>query len=373
MTSDSNPRSGPNPRPGILSIEPYVGGASLIEGKTRIIKLASNESPFGPSPKAIEAAARVGETMHRYPDGGSIDLRQALGKLHRLDPDLIVCGAGSDELLSLLAHAYAGPGDEVIHSEHGFLVYPIAARAAGAEPVSVAEKNLTTDVDGILAAVTERTKIVFLANPNNPTGTYIGGDALARLHAGLPASVLLVIDAAYAEFVDENDYDPGMSLVRTAKNVVMTRTFSKLYGLGGMRLGWAFCSKDIADVLNRVRGPFNVSSTAQATGLAALEDHAHAEKTRAHTIDWRGRVSQRLRGLGLDLTDSQGNFVLARFPGGKTQADACDAFLKKHGIIVRRMGAYGLPDALRISIGTDLEMETTMDTIERFLKEGASS
>ena len=365
-------RSEPSPRPGIMSIKPYVGGASAVDGKTRVVKLASNEGAFGPSPKAVTAMTKAAEAMHRYPDGGSVALRDAIAKLHGLDADMIVCGAGSDELLSLLAQAYAGPGDEVIYSEHGFLMYPIAARAVGADPVSVPEKNLTADVDGILAAVTERTKIVFLANPNNPTGTYVDGDELARLHAGLPDNVILVLDAAYAEFVDTHDYDPGVQLVRTTANVVMTRTFSKLYALGGVRLGWAFCPKPIADVLNRVRGPFNVSAMAQVAGLAALKDRAHAEKTRTHTIDWRGRATQRLRGMGLELTDSQGNFVLARFPGGAPEADACDAFLKEAGIIVRRMGGYGLPDCLRISIGTAEEMETMMDAIERFLKEGGT-
>src|SRR5438874_9618173 len=262
----------PVPGPGIFDIAPYIGGESKAEGVARPIRLASNESALGPSPKAVAAYKALADDMHRYPDGGAAGLRAALGRHHGLDPARIVCGAGSDELIALLQRGYAGPGAEVLYSRHGFLMYPIGALAVGATPIAVPERDLTADVDGILARVTERTRIVFIANPNNPTGTYLSADEMARLHAGLPPHVVLAIDAAYAEFVNRNDYDAGTALVDRAENVVMLRTFSKIYALAGLRLGWAYCPPAIADVLNRVRGPFNVAAPALAAGIAAVED-----------------------------------------------------------------------------------------------------
>ena len=262
--------SGPVPGPGILDIAPYVPGEAKAEGVARPIRLASNESALGPSPMAIAAYRALADEIHRYPDGGSVDLRAALGRYHGLDPERIVCGAGSDELIALLIRAYAGVGDEVLYSRHGFLMHPIGARSVGATPVAVPEQDLTADVDGFLARVTDKTRIVFIANPNNPTGTYLSAEQLARLHRGLPRHVVLAIDAAYAEFVNRNDYEPGIALVNRADNVVMLRTFSKIYALAGLRLGWAYCPPAIADVLNRIRGPFNVSLAAQAAGVAAV-------------------------------------------------------------------------------------------------------
>src|SRR5438067_13740939 len=248
--------SAPVPGPGILDIAPYVGGESTVEGVERPIRLASNESALGPSPKAVAAYKALAGEMHRYPDGGAERLRAALGRHHGLDPARIVCGAGSDELIALLQRAYAGPGVEVLYSRHGFLMYSIGAMAVGATPVAVPERKLTADVDAILARVTERTRIVFIANPNNPTGTYLSINDMNRLHAGLPSNVVLAIDAAYAEFVNRNDYEPGVALVNRASNVVMLRTFSKIYALAGLRLGWAYCTPEIADVLNCIRGQF---------------------------------------------------------------------------------------------------------------------
>jgi histidinol-phosphate aminotransferase len=250
----------PVPGPGILDISPYVGGESQADGVARPIRLASNESALGPSPKAVAAYKALAGEIHRYPDGGAHGLREALGRHHGLDPARIVCGAGSDELIALLLRGYAGPGAEVLYSRHGFLMYPIGAMAVGATPIAVPERALTADVDGFLARITERTRIVFIANPNNPTGTYLSADEMARLHAGLPPNVVLAIDAAYAEFVNRNDYEPGIALVNRAANVVMLRTFSKIYALAGLRLGWAYCPPAIADVLNRIRGPFNVAA-----------------------------------------------------------------------------------------------------------------
>ncbi|MBL6958859.1 MAG: histidinol-phosphate transaminase [Rhodospirillales bacterium] len=356
------------PRPGVMDITPYVGGESEIPGVDRVIKLASNEGAFGPSPLAAEAYEKASQELHRYPDGGCWALRRDLADAYGLDVDRIVCGAGSDELIGLLCRAYAGPGDEVLYSQHGFLMYPIAAKTAGATPVSAPETDLTADVDNLLAAVTGNTKICFIANPNNPTGTYMTASEMTRLRAGLPENVLLVIDAAYAEFVTREDYSPGVELVENSENVVMTRTFSKIHALGGVRLGWAYSSAVVTDVLNRVRNPFNVSSPAQEAGIAALADSAFTDKARRHNDACLKLTTGNIRQLGLEVPDSIGNFILVRFPeaDGKTAADT-DAFLKARGIIVRRMAGYGLPDSLRISIGLDDEMQAVVDALRDFL------
>ncbi|MGH7087998.1 MAG: histidinol-phosphate transaminase [Stellaceae bacterium] len=357
----------PTPRPGILGISPYVGGEAKAEGVTRVIRLASNESALGPSPRAVAAYRAAAAAMHRYPDGNSTELREALGRHHGLDPARIVCGAGSDELIGLLVRAYSGPGDEVLYSRHGFLMYPIAAQAAGATPVVAPERDYRFDVDAILAKVNPRTRLVFIANPNNPTGTYIPRGELTRLAERLPRSVLLVIDAAYSEFVVRNDYEPGIALVDAAPNVVMARTFSKIYAMGGLRLGWVYCSVAVADVLNRVRNPFNVNSAAQAAGAAAISDVAALDRAREHNDLWRPWLERELKALGLELTESVANFVLPRFPGGGRDARAAFEYLKSSGILTRRVAAYGLPEHLRITIGTEDEMRTVAATIKDFL------
>ena len=360
--------TGPVPRLGILDIAPYVGGESKLAGVERPIRLASNESALGPSQKAMAAYRALAGEIHRYPDGSAAELRAALGRHHGLDPARIVCGAGSDELIGLLLRAYAGVGGEVLYSRHGFLMYPIGALAVGATPVAVPERSLTADVDGFLARVTERTRIVFIANPNNPTGTYLSINEMNRLHAGLPPNVVLAIDAAYAEFVNRNDYEPGISLVDRASNVVMLRTFSKIYALAGLRLGWAYCPPDIADVLNRIRGPFNVNAAALAAGVAAVEDVAAVKRARAHNDRWLPWLSEQLAALGLELTPSVSNFVLPRFlDGPRHNAAAAFAFLQSRGILTRQMGAYGLPQCLRITIGTGEEMEAVAAALAEFM------
>src|SRR5246500_860114 len=362
------PETGLVPRPGILEITPYVGGEAKAPGIQRPIRLASNESALGPSSKAMAAYSALAADIHRYPDGNAQELREALGGNHGLDSERIVCGAGSDELITLLLRCYAGPGDEVLYSRHGFLMYPINALAVGARPVAAPEADLTVDVDALLARVTERTRIVFIANPNNPTGTYLGAQEIARLHARLPSSVLLAVDAAYAEFVNRNAYEAGAALVNRAENVVMLRTFSKIYALAGLRLGWAFCPPSIVDVLNRMRSPFNINAPALAAGVAAVEDVAAIEHAHAHNQRWLAWFSERLAALGLSLTPSVANFVLARFPDDPARnADAAFAFLQRHGILTRKMGAYGLPQHLRISIGTGAEMERVATTIGDFM------
>lgn len=357
----------PKPRPGVLEIAAYVGGESHAPGAQRLIRLASNESALGPSPRAIEAYGRVAGEIHRYPDGGSAQLRQALALRHGIDAGHIVCGNGSDDVLTLLAKAYAGEGDEVLYTVHGFLVYPIAARAAGATPVAVPERGLIADVDALLARVTPATRIVFLANPNNPTGSYLPDAEVVRLHAGLPEDVLLVLDAAYAEFADAPDYSAGHELVERAGNVVVTRTFSKIYGLGGLRLGWAHCSSAVADVLNRLRGPFNVNAAVQAAGMAALADTGFLDAARQHNRTWRAWLGARLAELGLTVHPSAANFVLVTFPGGAADAEAARQYLKAQGILVRQMGAYHLPAALRISIGREDEMQAVVDGLAGYL------
>ena len=358
----------PVPGPGILDISPYIGGESRAEGVARPIRLASNESALGPSPKAIAAYKALAGEIHRYPDGSAHGLREALGRHHGLDPARIVCGAGSDELIALLLRSYAGPGDEVLYSRHGFLMYPIGAMSVGATPIAAPERALTSDVDALLERVTDRTRIVFIANPNNPTGTYLGAEEMARLHAGLPPSVLLAIDAAYAEFVNRNDYEPGIKLVDQAENVVMLRTFSKIYALAALRLGWAYCLPDIADVLNRVRGPFNVNAAALAAGVAAVEDVEALERARSNNDRWLPWFSERLAALGVGVTPSVGNFVLARFADEPPHdSDAAFAFLQSRGILTRKVASYGLPRHLRITIGTGEEMQTVAAALADFM------
>ncbi|CCQ74816.1 histidinol-phosphate transaminase [Magnetospira sp. QH-2] len=357
----------PTPQPGVLDIAPYVGGESKLDGVDRIIKLASNENPLGCSPKAREALKAMAGEMHRYPDGGASGLRAALGKRYGLDPARIVCGSGSDELIGLLCHAYAGPGDEVLYTEHGFLMYPIYAKGAGATPVKAPETDLRADVDKLLAAVTDKTRILFLANPNNPTGTYVSAEDLRRLREGLRDDILLVIDAAYAEYVGSNDYSPGLELAQSTDNTVMTRTFSKAYGLPALRLGWAYGPEGVIDVINRVRGPFNVNAAALAAGQAAVEDPAFIDLSKEHNDYWLDQLSARLRALGIDVPTSVGNFILARFKDAD-QASRADDYLRNRGLIVRRMAGYGLPESLRITIGSGEENEILADALSDYMQ-----
>ena len=344
----------PQPRPGVLKIQAYVPGKSSAPGVAKVFKLSSNETPLGASPKAIAAYGAIGKHLEDYPDGASTELREAIGRAYGLDPGRIVCGAGSDDLLNLLARAYLQDGDEAIHTTHGFLVYPIATLGAGATPVVAEETEYTANVDAILAKVSPRTRMVFLANPNNPTGTYIPFDEVKRLHAGLPKHVLLVVDAAYAEYVRRNDYESGIELVATSENVVMTRTFSKIYGLAGLRLGWLYAPAHVADALNRIRGPFNVGAPSIAAGVAAIADAAHVEHARQHNEKWLAWTTEEIRKLGLTVTPSVGNFILIHFPTEKGRdAASADEALKSRGIILRRVAAYGLPNCLRMTIGTE--------------------
>jgi histidinol-phosphate aminotransferase len=352
-----------------MDIEAYVPGKSAAPpGVTKVHKLSSNENPLGPSPAAVEAVRAVAGKLEFYPDGAATRLREAIGAAHGLNPANIVCSNGSDEVIGLLAQTYLSPGDEGIYTEHGFMVYPIYIRAAGGVPVVAKETALTADVDAILAAVTPRTKIVFLANPNNPTGTYIPIGEVRRLHAGLPAHVLLVLDAAYAEYVRRNDYESGIELVSSFENVVMTRTFSKVHGLGGARIGWAYCPAHVVDALNRMRGPFNVNAAAIEAGVAAMGDRAHVETTVAHNDRWLRFLEEELGKLGLKVTPSVGNFVLIHFPEvPKHSAAAADAYLSARGYILRRVGGYGFPNALRMTVGTEDANRGVVAALAEFL------
>lgn len=357
----------PSPKPGILDIEAYVPGESKLPSGIKPVKLSSNETPLGPSPRAVEAYRAAATALERYPDGQASVLRQAIARRYGLDPARIVCGSGSDELLSLLAHAYLGPGDEAIYTEHGFLVYRIAILTNGATPVVAPERDLKTDVDAILARVTAKTRMVFIANPNNPTGTYIAIDEVRRLRAGLRSDILLVLDGAYAEYVRRNDYEAGLELVATTPNTVMTRTFSKIYGLAALRIGWAYCPEAIADVLNRIRGPFNLSSASIAAGAAAMADQAHVEAAIEHNERWVAWLEAEIGKLGLGVTPSVANFILIRFPAeaGRTAAEA-DEFLKSQGYILRRVGSYGLADCLRLTVGTEAENRGVVAALAAF-------
>ncbi len=360
----------PTPKPGVLEIDPYVPGESQLASGAKPIKLSSNETPLGPSAKAIAAFAASVE-LERYPDGGATRLREAIADVHGLHPDRIVCGAGSDELLGLMALGYLGPGDEAIYTAHGFMMYPIIIRAHGGMPVIAPETNHCADVDAILAKVSDRTKMVFIANPNNPTGTYLPVSEIRRLRAGLPGHVLLIIDAAYGEYVRRNDYETGIELVASTENTVMTRTFSKVHGLAALRLGWCYGPAAIVDVLHRIRGPFNVASPALAAGVAAIEDRDHVEASVRHNDRWRAWLDTEISRLGLSVTPSVGNFVLIHFPAldAARSAVAADEFLKRRNIILRRTAGYGLPDALRMTVGTEDDNRSVVAALAEFIEQ----
>lgn len=351
------------PQPGILDIALYEGGKSHVAGVANAVKLSSNENPFGASDRAKEAFQRSVHSLHRYPSTNHVSLRTAIAEVHGLDAGRIICGAGSDEVINFLCQAYAGPKDEVVYTEHGFLMYRIYALAAGATPVEVPERERTADVDAILAACNRRTKLVFLANPNNPTGTMVSAAEVARLAAGLPAQAILVLDGAYAEYVE--GYDGGAALVDARDNVVMTRTFSKVYGLGGLRIGWGYGPKHIIDVLNRVRGPFNLSTAQLDVAEAAVRDQDFVAKCRNENARLRSWLAVALAELGVPSDTSMANFVLARF-ASQEEAEACDTFLQEQGLIVRRVAGYKLPHCLRITIGDEASCRRVAHAVAQF-------
>lgn len=360
----------PAPNPGVAGIDPYEMGAATIAGKPATIKLSSNESPFGPSPAVIEAMTNVLHDVHRYPDGTQSALREAIADVYQLDPAMVVCGNGSEDLIGVLMRAYLAPGDELVLSENHFVMCRIHGRTQGAEIVIAKEQDYRSDTDAMLARVGPKTRMVALANPNNPTGTYVPFDAVRRLHENLPDSVILLLDGAYAEYVTADDYDTGAGLVESADNVVMTRTFSKIYGLAGLRIGWAYCPPAIVDSFGRVRAPFTANTVAMAAAAAAVRDQAHVDAVRRHTGRWRETIRDELEHLGLRVLPSQTNFYLALFDGvaGKSAAAAADA-LRVVGIAPRPADLSGkADDALRITIGTDAENEAVLEALRAFMK-----
>ena len=356
--------SGPKPNPAIMDIALYQGGASKIEGVDRVLKLSSNENPHGPSPAAIQALQDAAEDMHRYPSTDHAGLRAAIADTHNLNAENIICGQGSDEIIAFLCYAYSGPGAEVLYTEHGFSMYRISALASGATPVEVGETDRKVDAQKILDGVTEKTRLVFIANPANPTGTMIGGQDLRRLADGLPDNVILVLDGAYAEYAE--GYDGGASLVEERQNVVMTRTFSKLYGLGGLRVGWGYAPKPIIDVLNRVRGPFNLGGGQLAAAEAAIRDQGWAKSIAVENARLRGWLANELRQIGIPSDASSANFILARFDS-EDMANAADSHLKSEGIIVRKVPGYGFPEGLRITVGTEDDCQRVVDALTNFM------
>ncbi len=351
------------PQPGILDIALYEGGAAHVPGVANAVKLSSNENPFGPSDKAKDAFSRAVHQLHRYPSTDHAALRQAIGEVHGLDPAQIICGVGSDEIIHFLCQAYAGPGDEVLFTEHGFLMYRISALAAGATPVEVAERERTTDVEALLAAANRRTKLVFIANPNNPTGTMISMAEVEHLAANLPPQAILVLDGAYAEYVD--GYDGGAEIIGRRGNVVMTRTFSKIYGLGGLRIGWGYGPRAIIDVLNRLRGPFNLSAAQLDAAEAAVRDQDHVSRCRAENARLRVWLAEALAEHGVSSDTSLANFVLARFHDA-AEAEACDEWLREQGLIVRRVAGYKLPQCLRITVGDESACRRVAHAVGQF-------
>jgi histidinol-phosphate aminotransferase len=343
--------SQPRPRPGIDRIAAYVPGVSQAPGAARVFKLSSNESPLGASPAAIRALSEAAASLHLYPDGASVALRQGVAARHGLEPERILCGCGSNEIIGLVAQAYLDTGDEAVIPRYGFSEFEIVTRANGGVPVLAPETDFTADVDAMLAAVTPRTRIVFLANPNNPTGTFLPGAEIRRLHAGLPPDVILLLDEAYAEYA-ASPWESGLTLARTAQNVVVTRTFSKIFGLASLRVGWGYFPVAMAQAVNRIRYPFNVSGVAQAAAVAALGDVSFIQAARDHNDRWRPWLAQELSGLGLAVTPGAVNFLLTHLPAGKSASAAYD-YLLKQGVIVRPLTAYGLPDSLRISVGVE--------------------
>ena len=359
----------PVPQPGILKIAPYVPGRSDVPAGVTLTKLSANESPLGASPKALEAYRAMADKIHIYPEGSSRLLREALGEVHGLDPARIVCGFGSDDLLHLLAQIYLGEGDEAVMSQYGFNVYPIITRGASADIVMAPETDFRANVDAILAAVTGKTKAVFLANPNNPTGTYLGASELRRLHAGLRPDILLVIDSAYAEYVTADDYSVGIDLVDGAANVVMVRTFSKM-GIAGERVGWMYGPPEIVDAVHRLRGPFNVTLSGQAAAAAAARDTEFTAKLRGHNAQWRDWLTNALRSNAINVPPSQGNFILALFKDADTTRAAFTA-LRDKGLLVREMHSYGIPNGLRITIGLEPAMRAVVEVLKEFGARGA--
>ena len=356
-----------SPTPGVAKLAPYKQGGSQIAGVDHPVKLSANESSHGPSPMALKAYQEAAKTLHRYPDGDQYELRKAIGETHRLDPNRIVCGNGSDELIQLMTRAYVRPGDEALLSENGFIMSNIHCVAQGAELVIAPEKNYKVDVDALLARVSDKTRFCAIANPNNPTGTFIDYSELRRLHAGLPKNCLLLIDDAYAEYVWDKHYADGSALVDQFDNVVMTRTFSKIYGLPALRIGWAYCPESIVDISGRIRTPFNTNAAALAAAAAAVLDTQFVARVKAYNKQSLEKIQTVVPDLGIEIIPSQANFYLLKFPReiGKSGAAAAQHLMSR-GIIPRP--AVGDDQHLRISVGLDNENQAVLAALAEYME-----
>ncbi len=351
------------PQPGILKIAPYQSGKSQLAGCASVLKLSSNENPLGPPPSAISAASRAMTSAHIYPPTDQSSLKQAIAEVWNLDPGRIVCGVGSDEVLQFVTQAFAGPGDEILYTEHGFSMYPILCHMAGASPVAVPEKIRVVDVDAIIAALTPRTKVILIANPGNPTGTMIPEGEVQRLADAIPENVILVLDGAYTEYAQ--GYDGGAELAHTRENVLMTRTFSKIYGLGGLRIGWGYGGKTMVEIMERLRQPFNLSCVQLSAAEAAVRDTAWRDRCAALNTEQRERLIGALRALDIECDHARGNFVLARFADAD-EAGRADEALQAAGILVRRVAGYGFPEALRITVGDGPQNRRVLETLTQW-------
>lgn len=364
--TDATAADGPVPKPGVLDIAPYVGGKSAIAGVAEPMKLSSNENVLGAGEKARAAYEAAIRNIHLYPDGRAGKLRAAVADHHGLEPDRLIFGNGSDEVFALLNQAYLTPGDNIVTGQYGFLAYRISALACGAEVRLAPEPGFKAEVDALLAQVDDRTRLVYVSNPSNPTGSWNSGEEIRRLHQSLPANVLLVVDEAYAEYVTEPDWETSLGLARDAANIVVTRTFSKIHGLGGLRIGFGYAPLAVSEAVDRIRLPFNVSVPGLDAAVAALADDAHQKASRDMVAEWRPRLTQAIRGFGFEVFPSAGNFVLVRFPKGADQAAAANAYLNSQGIIVRPVGGYGLPDCLRITVGAADQNRAVIDALSEF-------
>ena len=352
----------------IEKLDVYVTGKSKANSEKPPVKLSANESALGPSPKAMAAYKNAAEDLHRYPDPAYQELRLTLAHKYKIDHKRIVCGVGSDEILKLVCRAYLKPGDEAVFVAHSFSMYPIAVTSVGGIPIEVDDVDYTANVDKILAAVNEKTKIIFIANPNNPTGTYLPNSEIERLWKNIPDSVLLALDAAYAEFINEEDYDAGISLVEKSQNVIMTRTFSKLYGLAALRLGWGYSCKEISETLDKIRDPFNVPSSAQIAGVEALKDTEFEKLSFDHNQKWRSWLMTELNSLNLTVIPSHTNFILFKFKDETKTAKAANDFLLSHGFILRYYSGQGLEKFLRLSVGTEAENKEVISLLKEFME-----
>ena len=356
------------PKPGIMDIELYVGGKAYAKGANNVVKLSSNENPLGPSPAAREAYCDQSDSLAVYPSSDHSDLRKAIADTYGLKADQILCGNGSDEIIAFLCQAFAGECDEVLFTEHGFGMYRICALGAGATPVEVPEDERVTSVDALISRCTDNTKLIFVANPNNPTGTFVSLSEIERLADGIPQSTILVLDGAYAEYVE--GYDGGASLVESRKNVVMTRTFSKVYGLGGLRIGWGYASVEVIDILTRIRGPFNINRAALAAASAAVLDEGYVSYCLADNAKWADFLINELRKLGFKCDDTYANFVLARF-ANEEEADTVNDLLAENGLIVRQVKGYNLHNCLRITVGKGGDCIRVISVLKRFKEDQA--